>query len=337
MPRIIFEKGEQKNFLVKARAMIHGQVDSLAMVCNVHPRTLRDWIREKYRMPESAFDSINHRLKIKAVPSIRVIPDYEHVSRAGRQGALKRNALYGSPGTKEGRSKGGRTSCFVQQEAFNRGVISGFMCRKDIHLPPYSEELAEAIGVILGDGSISKFQVSISVSALVDQKYSKFLVQLFKRLFYIKVVKKEVEKNTIRLTLSSRQLVEWLIQMGLVVGDKIRQNVKIPNWIIKDEKYLKTCLRGLFDTDGCVYYHHHFVNGREYNDIGWEFSNLNKNFLNVFYNFLLQKGLRAKLGSRRVVLYNRKDINSYFQEVKTNNPKHVRRYQQYFEKIRRGG
>ncbi len=36
-------------------------------------------------------------------------------------------------------------------------------------------------------------------------------------------------------------------------GSKEKQQIAIPNWIKDDEKYLKLCLKGLFETDGSIY------------------------------------------------------------------------------------
>jgi len=34
---------------------------------------------------------------------------------------------------------------------------------------------------------------------------------------------------------------------------KIEQGARIPRWVFRNKSYLPACLRGLFDTDGCVY------------------------------------------------------------------------------------
>ncbi len=250
--------------------------------------------------------------------------------RAGKIGAAARYNIFGNPGTKEGRSKGGKKSCLVQQETSKKGTSSGFIVRKKVRLPPHSNDLAEAVGIILGDGTIARFQVSIATSALVDREYAEYIERLFRTLFETDVVRQKTRKNTLRLTLSSRQLVEYFNNMGLCIGDKIRNMVRIPKWIVDDDDHLKWCLRGLFDTDGCVYYHRHTTRGREYNDIGWEFRNLNGNFLKNFQTFLLKKGFSSKMKENGVWIYNRRDIHRYFDEIGSSNPKHINKYLNYF-------
>jgi hypothetical protein len=36
-------------------------------------------------------------------------------------------------------------------------------------------------------------------------------------------------------------------------GPKLIQNVSIPSWIKCNKKYIINCLRGLIETDGCIY------------------------------------------------------------------------------------
>lgn len=333
MPRIQFNTGEQRKFLEKARACVNGRIEALANICAVHPRTLRDWCREKYLMSAISVEAIQQQLKIKPPKSTKVLSDHWHIHEAGKIGAIKRYEMYGSPGTKEGRSKGGKISCFVQQTAAKKGVVTGFIVRKDVNLPSYSENLAEAVGIILGDGSISKFQISISSSAKVDNEYADYISRLFKGLFKVDVARLKIRKNTIVQTISSREVVEYFNKMGLKIGDKLKNNITIPRWIVSNESYLKACLKGLFDTDGCIYYHCHYTRGREYNDIGWEFRNLNVNLLKEFQNFLLKKGFNSKIKKASIAIYNRHDISKYFKEIGSNNPKHIKRYLQYFNKL----
>lgn len=37
-------------------------------------------------------------------------------------------------------------------------------------------------------------------------------------------------------------------------GSKFQQNARVPNWIWCQDRYIKSCLAGLIETDGCIYY-----------------------------------------------------------------------------------
>jgi len=67
------------------------------------------------------------------------------------------------------------------------------------------------------------------------------------------------ERENVNIILISRtELVSYLkdmglcigSKMGLCIGSKVRNQVDIPLWIKESDTYIKSCLRGLFDTDG---------------------------------------------------------------------------------------
>lgn len=268
--------------------------------------------------------------------NIEPISKLQKLSKAGKIGARRCYDLHGNPGTKEGRKKGGANSCTKQQKNARDGKKFGFVIRKKFSLPEHSNQLAEIIGVILGDGCISKFQVSTYSNAKVDKEYAIHISTLLEKLFEVNVARSKLRNNTITQVISSRGIVEFFNKMGLKTGNKIKNNISIPEWILKKHEYSRACLRGLFDTDGCIYYHRHSIKGREYNDIGWEFRNYNQNLLREFHVFLLQNGYKSKLNEGRVSLYNRDDIHRYFKYVGSNNPKHIKKYSEYFSSIKLG-
>ena len=60
-------------------------------------------------------------------------------------------------------------------------------------------------------------------------------------------------KNAIYVWKQSKDLVFTLNKFGLPIGNKKIKKIKIPDWIMKRKKFLKACLRGIFDTDGSLY------------------------------------------------------------------------------------
>ena len=51
----------------------------------------------------------------------------------------------------------------------------------------------------------------------------------------------------------SLKLINFLEDKGFKPGNKIKNKLRIPSWIKNNRKFLKACLRGLYDTDGSVY------------------------------------------------------------------------------------
>ncbi|MCL4354898.1 hypothetical protein M1349_05560 [Patescibacteria group bacterium] len=127
--------------------------------------------------------------------------------------------------------------------------------RKNISIPSNSIDLAELMGIVFGDGGINNnWQVVIYVNSLLDLEYSKYISDLIKKLFKLDVaIRKREKENTLMIVASSTTLVEFLISKGAVRGNKILHRQSMPKWIKKNKKYSKAFVRGLVDTDGCLY------------------------------------------------------------------------------------
>ncbi|GJL70724.1 MAG: hypothetical protein NPIRA06_33590 [Nitrospirales bacterium] len=64
MARVVFAKGEQKRYLTTVKKTMNIRVETLALKCGVHPRTIRDWQREKYRISQEAATSLQKNSEI---------------------------------------------------------------------------------------------------------------------------------------------------------------------------------------------------------------------------------------------------------------------------------
>ena len=116
-----------------------------------------------------------------------------------------------------------------------------------------NEELAEFLGILLGDGNLNKSSNCITiVGSLEEDSYYRFHVMpLIKRLFQISPkLRNRNDRNAIYIDFNSKEIMDYLTNsIGLVRGNKI--NAKIPNLIKNDVSLIPSFLRGLFDTDGC--------------------------------------------------------------------------------------
>jgi len=61
---------------------------------------------------------------------------------------------------------------------------------------------------------------------------------------------KPKHKELIHLRIHSMLLVQELERLGLKCGNKVTQQVGVPNWIQNNTSYTIACVRGLIDTDG---------------------------------------------------------------------------------------
>ena len=122
-----------------------------------------------------------------------------------------------------------------------------------------SAALAEIIGIVLGDGSIylkeRTYQVRIAGNSENGREYLvSYVRRLFKSVFHVEARTKFV-KNTkaMYLCIDLKHVALELIRHGLFPGDRRKTDPHIPCWIFDNKEYLRSCIRGLIDTDGTVY------------------------------------------------------------------------------------
>src|SRR3989344_6137035 len=122
----------------------------------------------------------------------------------------------------------------------------------------FTEELAEFLGVVLGDGNIyhkdSCCQLRIVGNKIKDKEYFiQRILPLIEKLFEIKAKLREGKNNCIIAYVYNKSMIQKLENFGLQPGNKLKNQVRIPEWIFNERKYIIACVRGLIDTDGCVF------------------------------------------------------------------------------------
>jgi len=250
-----------------------------------------------------------------------------------RLGGLRCMALHGNPGTPEGRSKGGKTSVrfFQQNPALAKKL--GFILRKNITCPEKSAELAEIVGIILGDGSLpGKHQLIISFNSKTDEEYARYLRSTLQKLFMVDPhVHYRNNNNGAEIIVSSSSLVEFLEKLGLEKGNKVKNQAAVPGWINEKLGYRLACLRGLMDTDGGLYLHRYNSGGRVYKYMKLCFTNCSKPLLNFVFDVLKSLNFKVYLNNVHVSVYAASEVKRYFTEVGSHNQKHLFRFRNHFD------
>ncbi|MFZ2555291.1 MAG: LAGLIDADG family homing endonuclease [Minisyncoccia bacterium] len=255
-----------------------------------------------------------------------------HLKRAGRLGGIARILKYGNPGTAEGRSRGGRNS--IQT---HRTSNTGFNLLRKIDFPPESVELAELLGIFMGDGHVGEYQASVTTNSETDSAHAFFVQRLIRKLFDIPVrLRRRTDVKACELIISSKEVCDFFRTQGMT-QNKVRYGVRIPAWIQGDDAYVRAFIRGLFDTDGCVFLDTHRINGRTYKHMGIAFTNRTRALLDFFRIALEAQKLHPTQKTKFTVFLRREEeIRRYFKEIGTSNPKHRRRYSEFL-RIRKGG
>lgn len=124
-------------------------------------------------------------------------------------------------------------------------------------LPPdQKENLAYIVGVALGDGNLSNPNgraVRLRITcATIYPKIVKEIMSALKILFPNNKVsaKKRNDSHCLDISIYSNKL---LYLLPWKVGSKAKQHAHVPSWILSNQHYTRLCLKGLIQTDGCIY------------------------------------------------------------------------------------
>lgn len=204
--------------------------------------------------------------------------------------------------------------------------------RKRIKIPQESVRLAEFMGIEFGDGGISNpWQMVITLNAEKDAEYARYVTKLIQGLFGINVADRKREERTLQIVSSSTSLVDFLVEKGAVRGNKVKQHFDVPDWVRRDKKYEKAFVRGLVDTDGCLYVHRHTTKGIAYKNIGFCFTSGSQNLLNSVADIFRKFGIRPHItdGGRRIYLYGKDSVVKYLHTFSPANPRISNLYKEW--------
>lgn len=180
----------------------------------------------------------------------------------------------------------------------------------------YSSELAEFIGILLGDGHLTPTQVTITLGK--KDEYVGRVIRLVEKLFKVKPKCITSIRGDNVIYFGSTAAARWLISMGLVFN-KVKAQVDIPSWCFSNKKIMRAVIRGLFDTDGSVY---KLRFGTQIS-----FCNRSRPLLKSVRLMLFKLGFRpSEISGYNVYLTRRSDLHRFMKEIGFGNKKHSKRF-----------
>lgn len=326
LKRIKFSKQTQQNFVTRGIKMFGG-LEKMSASLGVSTRSINDWKRGKFSMSVEVAKKLAKQIKC-SVPRGKIFGRYDHVKDAGKIGGRKVLERYGKIGGDEKKRIRAWTTWWKKQGRFKKNPI---LERKPVSFPKKSVRLAEFIGIMLGDGVITDYQITITLNRYTDRQYAEYVIKLIHSLFHVQPsIRDDIKNSTLVIFVSRRALVEWLTSnsVGLLKGRKIHQQVSIPKWIMKKPVYLRSCIRGLIDTDGSVVVHKYIVNGKQYTYKKINFSSASVPLLKLVFDTLITLKLKPRLDKSRRQLWveSIETVNQYMKIIGISNPKHLKRY-----------
>lgn len=316
--------GAQRKFIEIAidRA---GGLEHVVQLLQCSPRTVRDWRREKFLASYEAITKLAHEYSIPLPADIKIEEGFWYVTKGARRGGVasyqKQNGVIGDPAVRKQKWR----------EWWNRegkAKMPPSFCPLPFTCPKKSVELAEFVGIMMGDGGMTERQLTITLHHINDLEYSYFVSKLIKKLFGVTPIVRHVETKSVNIILVSRSLLMiYLHKLGLPFGNKVKQNFDIPSWVKESPDYMIACIRGLVDTDGSVFTHRYRVNGKLYRYKKLSFCSASPPLRTTVMAFLREHEFHVHLSRGiDIRIESREGMARYMGLIGSHNPKHLKRY-----------
>jgi transcriptional regulator with XRE-family HTH domain len=325
--RVKFLKGKQRKFIKDCSESLGLKGSELANLLGMSIRTLSDWKREKFLLPLKQALLLEKASRVKFPKNLEIRDKFWYTHNGSSEGGIAVYKKYGRIGGDPEYRKQRWYEWWEREGKYKQHPLIN--APKTIEKPNFSEELAEFTGIILGDGGITQRQVTITLHSKDDREYSKFVIKLIKKLFDVPIgIYRDKNYSAVNLVVSRSELVRFCIKkLGLKIGNKVKQQVDIPDWIKKNSKYAIACTRGLVDTDGSIFTHKYRVNYKLYSYKKLSFASMSKPLRTSVFNVLQKHGMSPRFAQNRDVrLDSKKDMETYFGLIGSHNPKHLNRY-----------
>jgi len=163
--------------------------------------------------------------------------------------------------------------------------------------------LAELIGVVLGDGHIWKYERTEELSIFSNannpgfvKRYSRLMNLVFNRK---PTIRSHSKKNCIRIRIYEKYISK---RIGVPVSPRLNKKIIIPKWILNKRNYMIRYLRGLYEAEGS-----HSIHLPTYT-YKFHFSNNNKSMLKNVYNLVSKIGFHPHKSKNAIQVSRKSEI-----------------------------
>ena len=193
-----------------------------------------------------------------------------------------------------------------------------------------TEQESEMLGTLLGDGTLSRVggsvQITITGNKLDDEEYLLNHVRpLFEGLFKIDLkARYRQRENTMDLYTYSKKIALQINEWGMPIGLKNVGKLK-PNRPLDEKSFI----RGMFDTDGCVY--------RKYGKYAQiQFKSASPSLMEYLKRNIEKLGFHPTLIQKddtrfKFYLCRQDEIDKFFETILPANRKHMKRFKELRE------
>jgi hypothetical protein len=285
---------------------------------------VRDWRRGIYLAPHQTITQLSKTYAVRLPSDSYVrISEASRKRQAGQKGGRATIAKFGRVPVREERRKRAWQHWWETVGQYETGRVTSV---RSINTPQRTSQLAEFIGILLGDGTIAPYHVAVFLNSERDRDYICYVSSLIQELF---AVEPKVYPHPTRLvtaiTVARKSLVTYLISLGLPQGDKIQNGARIPAWLMQDIVLLTACLRGLFDTDGSVYPHTYTRNEKQYTYVKVNFSSASQLLLSDVSFALHALDIQHTVHKKLIAIDSKVAVQKFARTIGSSNTKHLKR------------
>lgn len=165
--------------------------------------------------------------------------------------------------------------------------------------------LAELIGVVLGDGHIGKFPRcdSLRITANGDNtgfvdRYTQLVYGVFGKKPAVAKVKRS---KAVTITIYERYISK---RLGIPHGSRHDLVYAVPAWINKDKNHILRFLRGLYEAEGNYNIHLPTYTHK------LQFANMNPVLLRIVFTLVQDLGFHPHLSSRQVQVSRKEEVQN---------------------------
>lgn len=210
--------------------------------------------------------------------------------------------------------------------------------------------VAELCGTIVGDGWIQSNEQSFFIAGDVSEDKPYYDIHL-KKLFgevLTEVNPREFPYwRVYGISIHKKAIIKNILKWGIQKGKKV-DIASVPEWILNGNKnIIKAFLRGLFDTDGCVFcqrsygkYNSEF-DKMYHSKIRLRITSISPRLIEEIFSLCNRLGLRITKNKRKGGIRNNKrnsdvyllninemkSIYKWFNEISPSNPKHITKFE----------
>lgn len=319
--RLVFVEGKQGELLREFALRKNLTRAASAKMLGVTESSLKNWVGEKRTLPAGIFMEILRRQPDLGGFSRHILKvlDAEWGRRKGGQrcyAAIMKK--YGENELARRRRAGGASTIKQRLEQINK------------RMPPHDDAgVLELLGALIGDGwiGISGGRKQVCYCGNISQlDYALHLQTLLERSFHVRGYLKTRKKFSVfYIIINSGPIFEFFrATFGFPVGPKTKFNVgRLPlGWGCASR-----ILRGIFDTDGGIYFDNSEAYARPYPTI--DITSHNPELLDCAARVLVKKGFKIIRLKYSIRLKTVGQVERWFKEIMPSNKVHIRKWNRW--------